>query len=92
MKKRTDKPSSETLHRVPVVMPLELSDYLDEVGSEAKRGGGYKIAKTTIIKALIRAMQAVDDEVRIDLDGVKDEAELKRRLLKAYKEFRAKKG
>ena len=92
MKKKSDKPTSETLHRVPVVMPLELSDYLDEVGSEAKRGGGYKLAKTTIIKALIRAMQTVDEEVKVDLDGVKDEVELKARLLQAYRAFRTKKG
>ena len=89
-KTKDDKSRAETLHRVPVVMPLDLADYLADLGSEAKMGGGFKLAKTTIIKALVRAMRVVDEEVGIDLAGVKTEAELKARLLKAYGEYRAR--
>ena len=71
-------------------MPLDLADYLSELGSEAKHGGGFKLAKTTIIKALIRAMKTIDEKVKIDLSGVKDEDELKERLLDAYNRFRKK--
>jgi len=89
-KQKPQKPENTTLHRVPVVMPLDLADYLSELGSEAKRGGGFKLAKTTIIKALIRAMKIIDEKAKIDLSGVKDEEELKERLLDAYNRYKKK--
>ena len=87
-KTKNRKADGGTLHRVPVVMPLEMSDFLDQVGSEAKRSGGFKLAKTVILRALIRAMQTVDEQIGIDLTGVKTEDELKERLLTAYRKYR----
>ena len=81
---------SETLHRVPVIMPLDLADYLADLGSEAKRNGGFKLAKTTIIRALIRALLIIDEKVKIDLTGVKDEGRLIERLLDTYSRYRRK--
>jgi hypothetical protein len=87
-KKEKGHLASPALHRVPVVMPLEMSDYLDELGSEAKRGGGFKLAKTVLIRALIRAMQTVDEKVGLDLTNVTTEEELRDRLLDAYRRYR----
>jgi hypothetical protein len=84
------KIDSDTLHRVPVVMPLDLADYLADLGSEAKRNGGFKLAKTTIIRALIRAMLIIDEKVKIDLTGVKEEGQLIDRLLDTYHRYRRK--
>ena len=77
-----------TLHRVPIIMDIDMSDFLDEIGSEAKRGGGFKLAKSLIIRALVASMQKVHAKTPINLDGVTSEQEMTERLLEAYKRYK----
>jgi len=75
------KESKADYFRVPLTLPKELDLFLQKIGTEAKVRGGFKLAKTTIIRALVKAMMELD----VDLVGVKDEEELKRRILNALK-------
>jgi hypothetical protein len=67
--------------RVSLTLPKELDDFLEKIGSEAKYNGGFKLAKTMIIRAMIRAMM----QLKIDLKNVKLEDELEDRITSALK-------
>ena len=68
--------------KVHVPMDKELIKWLENVGIEAKESGGFKLAKSVIIRACIRAVMSLPP---IDLSGVKDENELAKRIVKAMK-------
>lgn len=76
-----NKESKANYFRVPLTLPKELDIYLQKIGTEAKASGGFKLAKTTIIRALIKTMM----DLEVDLSNVKDEDELKIRVLRALK-------
>ncbi|PKL92703.1 MAG: hypothetical protein CVV21_02800 [Candidatus Goldiibacteriota bacterium HGW-Goldbacteria-1] len=67
--------------RVSLTLPKELDDYLEKFGSEAKSKGGFKLAKTTIIRSMVRALM----HLKVDLQGVKQEEELEKRIEAAFK-------
>ncbi|OGF48577.1 MAG: hypothetical protein A2231_11330 [Candidatus Firestonebacteria bacterium RIFOXYA2_FULL_40_8] len=75
------KESKANYFRVPLTLPKELDVFLQKVGTEAKTSGGFKLPKTLIIRSLIRAMMELD----VDVGGVKEEEELKSRILEALK-------
>jgi hypothetical protein len=68
--------------KVHVPMDKDLVQWLENVGIEAKESGGFKLAKSVIIRACVRAVMNLPP---IDLTGVKDENELSKRIAKAMK-------
>lgn len=68
--------------KVHVPMDKGLVQWLESVGIEAKESGGFKLAKSVIIRACVRAVMNLPP---IDLSGVKDENELAKRIVKAMK-------
>jgi hypothetical protein len=79
--KTPEKESKADYFRVPLTLPRELDLFLQRVGSDAKAGGGFKLAKTTIIRALIRVMM----DAKLDSSGIKDEFELQDKIKAAIK-------
>jgi len=76
-----NKESKANYFRVPLTLPKELDVFLQKVGTEARSSGGFKLPKTLIIRSLIKAMRELD----VDVSGIKDEDELKSRVLTALK-------
>ena len=73
--------SASNYIRLNLTLPDELDRMLQEFGSDARVAGGYKIPKTTIIRALIRLLMTLE----VDLSGVRTEEDLLRSLLLAMK-------
>lgn len=70
--------------RVSTFLKKPEIDFLDEISWQVKAGGGYKLPRTKVIRALIAAaMSAMPD-----LSGVRSEAELKSRLSQTLKNSR----
>lgn len=67
--------------KVHVPMNAELTKWLENLGIDAREQGGFRLAKTTIIKACIRAVMKLD----IDVSKVKTEDELVKRIEQAIK-------
>ncbi len=78
--------SKENYLRVPITMPEEMFAYLESVSIKSKVSGGRKLANTAIVRASIMAMMDLD----IDVNGVKDEEELKERIMKAQNNHKKK--
>lgn len=78
-KTQNDRNSASNYIRLNLTLPDELDRMLQEFGSNARAAGGYKIPKTTIIRALVRVLMTLD----VDLSGVKTEEDLLRSLLLA---------
>lgn len=69
----------ENYLRVPITMPEEMFAYLESVSIKSKISGGRKLANTAIVRACVAAMMDLD----VDVNGVKDEDELKERIINA---------
>ncbi|MBE0448764.1 MAG: hypothetical protein IBX64_11835 [Actinobacteria bacterium] len=65
--------------RVPITMPEEMFTYLETVSVKSKVSGGRKLANTAIVRACVMAMM----DLEVDVNGVKDEEELRDRILQA---------
>lgn len=65
--------------RVPITMPEDMFTFLESVSMRSKMTGGRKLANTAIVRACVKAMM----DLNVDIDGVKDEEELKERIIKA---------
>jgi ribosome maturation protein Sdo1 len=72
------------LFRVPISITKDMEAWLQSLSNEMKSSGGYKLPKSYIIRALLDATM----DLKIDVDGVKTEDELVKRILKAIKDFR----
>lgn len=71
--------SKENYLRVPITMPEDMFAFLESVSIKSKVSGGRKLANTAIVRACVMAMMDLD----VDVQGVKDEDELKERIIKA---------
>lgn len=69
----------ENYLRVPITMPAEMFSYLESVSIKSKMTGGHKLANTEIVRACVMAMM----DLNVDIDGVKDEEDLKNRIISA---------
>lgn len=81
----SDGPKSKYF-RTNLTLPKSLDTFLENMGAEARSLGGRKLAKTEVIRSLIRFLAGL----KVDLSGVKDEDELLVRLKQAVKEKRRK--
>ena len=71
--------SKEDYLRVPITMPEDMFTFLETVSVKSKVTGGRKLANTAIVRACVMAMM----DLEVDVSGVKDEDELKERILRA---------
>lgn len=72
---------SETNYiRLPLTLSEELISWLDEIALKAKASGGHKLTRTSAIRACFTAIM----ELNVDVGGVKNEEELKSRIMEAY--------
>jgi hypothetical protein len=69
----------ENYLRVPITMPAEMFSYLESVSIKSKMTGGHKLANTEIVRACVMAMMDLD----VNIEGVKDEEDLKNRIILA---------
>ena len=81
MRKSTGRPDKSKHYRAELTLPESLDQYLSEFGRESRSTGGYKLAKTEIIRALIKVLM----KLKVDVSGVKDEDELVERIMSAIK-------
>jgi len=72
------------LFRVPISITKEMEAWLQDLSSQMKSSGGYKLPKSYIIRALIDAAM----ELKVDVSEVKTEDELVKRILDAIKHYR----
>jgi hypothetical protein len=75
--------SKENYLRVPITMPAEMFSYLESVSIKSKMTGGHKLANTEIVRACVMAMMDLD----VNVTGVKDEEELKNRIMAAQTDY-----
>lgn len=71
------------LFRIPLSITKEMESWLQSLSSEMKATGGYKLPKSYILRSLINAMM----KLKIDVSGVKTEAELEKRFSDAIKDY-----
>jgi hypothetical protein len=62
--------NKEDFERLSLTLPETLNDWLYEFSVHVKRSGGYRIPKTLIIRAFIRAF--MESDLELDLSGIKD--------------------
>jgi len=72
------------LFRVPISITKEMEAWLQDLSSQMKSSGGYKLPKSYIIRALLNAAM----NLKIDVSGVKTEDELVKRIREAIKHYR----
>jgi len=72
------------LFRVPISITGDTEAWLQGLSNQMKSTGGYKLPKSYIIRALLDAIRTL----KIDVSGVKTEAELARRILDAIERQR----
>lgn len=75
---------SKDLFRVPISITIEMESWLQKLSNTMKITGGYKLPKSYVIRSLLGAMM----KLKIDVQGVKTEEELARRIIKAIKEYK----
>jgi len=74
------------LFRIPISITGDMEAWFQGLSSEMKATGGYKLPKSYILRSLIDAIM----ELKVDVTGVKTETELKKRILKAIKQYKRK--
>jgi hypothetical protein len=74
----------KNLFRVPISITKDMEKWLQDLSNQMKSSGGYKLPKSYIIRALLEAAM----ELKIDLEGVKTEDELAKRISEAIKRYR----
>lgn len=70
---------SPASYRLPINLSEEEILFLERLGHQAKRTGGFRLSKAAVVRALIEVAM----ELEIDMSGVKDEEELRLRMLNA---------
>lgn len=69
------------LFRIPLSITKDMESWLQDLSSEMKSSGGYKLPKSYILRSLLNAVM----QLKIDTSGVKTEAELEKRFLEAIR-------
>lgn len=69
---------------INVTLTNDLDEFLQSVGNEARRTGGYKLPKTLILRALARVLQELKERGKIDVAGVRTEQEFLGRVREAF--------
>ena len=73
--------------KMSLTLPEDLVKFLEELSTNCKKSGGFKIARTEIIRAMIRALAELDKKGLIDISQVCNEDQLEERIVEAMKKF-----
>lgn len=65
--------------RVPITMTEKMINYMEALSMKSKVTGGHKLPNTAIVRACVKAAMDLD----IDATGLKNEDELKTRIMEA---------
>ena len=84
--RKTQEMAKDKFFRINMTLPIELDKVLEDIGIEARSSGGFKIPKTTVVRALIRIAKIIQP----DFAGVKTEQEVLERLMEAVKRYKGK--
>ena len=69
--------------KVTITMPSTTLEYLETIGQRSRRTGGYKIAKTEIVRAMVTACK----KLSVDFSSVKSEKDIASRILEAARVY-----
>ncbi len=69
--------------KVTITMPATTLEFLETIGQRSRRTGGYKIAKTEIVRAMVTACK----KLNVDFTMVKSEKDIANRILEAAKNY-----
>ncbi len=84
--RKTQEMAKDKFFRINMTLPIELDRVLEDMGTEARSSGGFKVPKTTIIRSLIRVARIL----QVDMTGVKTEQDMLDRLLEAVRRYNRK--
>lgn len=70
---------SSASYRLPINLSEDEILFLERIGLQAKRTGGFRLPKAAVVRALIEVAMRLE----IDVTGVRTEEELKERILSA---------
>ncbi len=73
----TPQSPRKAMIKLSVFLNREEDAYLENLASTAKFSGGKKLSKTKLIEAMVRAFR----KTSLDVQGVKDDAELLKRVI-----------
>lgn len=82
-KDRTTRKRKSQYFMINVTLTLELDEFLQFIGNESRRLGGYHIPKTMILRSLARVLKEVVDSGKLDLAGVFSEEDFVGRVRKS---------
>ena len=74
--------------KTTITLPDELAEFLEEMSLNCKKLGGFKIARTEIIRAMIRSLMKLDKQGMLDLSQVYNEEQLEEGIIKAMKKLK----
>lgn len=72
--------------RVPVTMTEKMVNFMETISLKSKVTGGHKLPNTAIVRACLRVLM----DLNVDVSGVKDEEELKGRIMEAKAKYTPK--
>ena len=72
------------LFRVPISITKEMESWLQEFSNTMKATGGYKLPKSYVIRSLLGAIM----KLKIEVQGVRTEEELAKRIISAIKRYK----
>jgi hypothetical protein len=71
------EPPRTAMIKLSVFLNREEDSYLENLASTAKFSGGKKLSKTKLIEAMVRAFRETD----LDVQGIRDDKELFKRVI-----------
>lgn len=80
---QSPRKSRSGYRKVTVTLPPEQEQFLSEFAYKLRNKGGRKLANTEIVRAAISALETLEDSDSLDLEGIQDEDQLMRAILKA---------
>jgi hypothetical protein len=57
--------------RFSLTLPQQLNDWLYKFTNEIKRAGGYRVPKTLVVRAFVRAIK--ESKINIDISDIRDD-------------------
>jgi len=72
------------LFRVPVSITREMEAWFQNLSSEMKATGGYKLPKSYILRSILNSIMKLE----IDVSGIKTEKDLEKKILEALKKYK----
>ncbi len=66
---------------INVTLPMEDNEFLQWVGNQTRRQGGYFMPKTMILRGMTRVLKQIVDTHQLDLTNITTEDEFVERLM-----------